>query len=79
MYESLINDPRLGDIRQELATAHGETLWSLATRNLRWASRTHAIRAALGSMRRGKYKSALLIPAAFMPRRLLTRHDSARP
>jgi hypothetical protein len=71
VYRILIRDQRLDEIRDELVSAYGEVLWSVAARHLRWGSRVKALRAAIGSLRCGHYRSAALIPAFVVPKRLL--------
>jgi glycosyltransferase involved in cell wall biosynthesis len=71
VYRILIRDHRLDEIHDELVSAYGDVLWSVASRHLRWGSRTKALRATIESLRCGNYRSAALIPALVVPRRAL--------
>jgi len=77
VYQILVHDPQLKQVRKELVRAYGEALWSVSARHLRWGSRFAALRAAIRSVQCGHYKSALLIPALLVPRPLLVR--ASRP
>jgi glycosyltransferase involved in cell wall biosynthesis len=67
------SDRRLAGLRVELRAQQSEALWAVATRSLRAGSRARSLRAAVSSLRLGKRKAALLIPAAVVPRAILAR------
>jgi glycosyltransferase involved in cell wall biosynthesis len=71
VYALMSQDRALAGIREEMRTDYSEALWTLATRNLRGGRRRRAIRAAVGAVRQHRYRAALLIPAALIPRRFL--------
>jgi hypothetical protein len=66
-------DPLLAGLKTDLTAAYSTALWSVATRNLRLGSRRRAAQAAIGSVRHGHLKAMVLLPAAMLPRLLLTR------
>jgi glycosyltransferase involved in cell wall biosynthesis len=69
----IASDRRLAGLRVELRAQQSEAEWAVATRSLRAGSRARSLRAAFSSLRLGKRKAALLIPAAALPRAILTR------
>jgi glycosyltransferase involved in cell wall biosynthesis len=69
----IASDRRLAGLRVELRARQSEALWAVATRSLRAGSRARSLRAAVSSLRLGKRKAVLLIPAAAIPRAILTR------
>jgi glycosyltransferase involved in cell wall biosynthesis len=68
----VVEDRRLAALKPALRDAYGSALWLLATRNLRGGSRRRAASAALASLRQGHVKSALLLPALLLPRRVVS-------